>query len=189
MDSSNPDRNLPPNDLTAPVDLKLRTKEDAPLRSLIAFLATLMFALTPGLVLSQAIYQNPVDGQTYAPSGGFETALPDHRADDAGKKVVTKKIILLTVDNELKQRVTLPELTRFIKSAQGAAYKALAPATSPAEVLVQFNCAAKKCTVRIANRGSVDRAILQALYDALSQSSPLDTKDEVVFQIDFSIRV
>jgi hypothetical protein len=150
-----------------------------------AFVASLALALTSDLAIAQSVYQNPIDGRAYGP---FENALPSNPADTAGKRVFTNRIVLLTADEELKQRVTLPELTRFIKSAQGIAYETLKAAKSPAEVLVQFNCAAKKCSVKIANRGAVDSAILQALYDALSRPVPLATKDEVVFQIDFMIR-
>jgi hypothetical protein len=156
------------------------------MRLRIAFLAGLALALTPALGLAQSAYQNPIDGRSYGP---FETAIPTNPVETAGKTVFTNRIILLTPDAELRQRITLPELTKFIKFAQGAAYDALKTAKSPAEVLVQFNCAANKCSVKIANRGDVDRAILQALYDALSKPVPMATKDEVVFQIDFIIRV
>lgn len=145
-----------------------------------------ILALSPELALAQAAYHNPIDGRDYGPMENADSANP---ADTAGKKVITNRIVLLTVDKELKQRVTLVEMTRFIKSAQGIAYETLEAANSPAEVLVQFNCTAKKCKVQISNRGVVDRTILQELYDALSRSAPLDNKDEVVFQIDFMIRI
>ena len=137
-------------------------------------------------VHGEARYDNPVDHRSYITEGEFKTYKPETERDTTGQAVVTNGIRLLTGDPELKQRVRVEDLASFIKSAESRAYPILAKNNAPALVLVQFDCQPNRFEVKMASQGSPQESILQALDEAMKSLSPLQTRGEVIFQVELN---
>jgi hypothetical protein len=153
-------------------------------------LSVALVALSAQLMSSaaaQSRYDNPVDKKTYITPGQFKTYQPAVPRDDRGQRVTTQDIRLLTGEPDLKARVKVEDLAAFVKAAEVRAYAELARNKSAMEALVQFNCKPTKCEVELASQGKADKAILQALHDALTKLPPLKTTGEIIFQVRFSV--
>lgn len=135
----------------------------------------------------EARYDNPVDHRTYITEGEFKTYKPETERDTTGQPVVTNGIRLLTGEPDLKQRVRVEDLASFIKSAENRAYPILAKNNAPALVLVQFDCQPNRFEVKIASQGNPQESILQALHETMTSLSPLQTRGEVIFQVELNI--
>jgi hypothetical protein len=151
----------------------------------IALVASLMSA---GECVAQEKYENPVDKQTYVAPGGFKTYEPSVPASTQGQRVVTDQVILLTSQQDMSERVTVPDLAAYVKAVEQVAFKELAKSQSPIVVLAQFNCSPGSCELKLASQGEADHAVLQRFYEMASHVTPPKLSGEVKFQVQFRVR-
>ena len=151
------------------------------------FTLTLLGILIPATIQAQGEYVNPVDKLTYPTSGEFKTYQPAKPREQTGR-VVTDQIILLTGEDDIKDRTTVEDLTAFLKKAEAEADRELERNKLPAVVLLQFNCLPGRCELKIASQGNAEQAILQRVYDSVSRLSPLKVSGDVRFQLQLRVR-
>ena len=160
----------------------------SPMRLTLVLSMVFILVLFIGFAYAQAQYDNPVDGRSYVTEGEFKTYTPEKPRDTTWQKVVTNSIHLLTGEPDLKKRVRVEDLASFIKSAETKAYPILAKNQTPALILLQFDSQPNEHDVKIASQGNPQESILQELYDAMKELTPLRTTGEVMFQVEIHVR-
>ncbi len=136
---------------------------------------------------AQSRYDNPVDQKTYVTSGEFKTYSPATPRGTRGQRVTTAGVRLLTGEPDLKTRITVQDLSAFIKTVEARASSELMRNKSAMDVLVQFNCQPGKCEIKLMSQGEAESSTLQAFHDALIKLPPLRASGEVVFQVEFHV--
>ena len=138
--------------------------------------------------MAQDKYDNPVDKKTYVAPGGFQTYQPSVPANAQDQRVVVDRVILLTSQEDMGERVKVADLAAYVKAVEQIAFREFARSRSPLVVLAQFDCSPGTCALKIASQGEADQAVLQRFYEETSLVAAPPLSGEVKFQVQFSVR-
>jgi len=138
---------------------------------------------------SEKVYYNPVDKKAYVAQSGWKTYEPETpKPAVPGQKVKSNNIRLLTSEEEIAARTTVPELVAYIQEADRIGIETLGKSNSPFRLTVQFHCKPIGHEIKMAHVGEAPKESLEKLYDALLAAPKLPVKDgEVAFQLEFVI--
>jgi hypothetical protein len=136
---------------------------------------------------AESSYANPADGTANVRPVQFKLYQPVTPRDQSKQRVKTEGVILLTGDSDIQNRITVADLSSFIRMVEQRAFAALENSKVPTQVMVQFSCIPNRCSIKIASDGKASNAVLQSLHDSLNAMPPLRASGEVIFQVKFQI--
>ena len=137
---------------------------------------------------SDSSYENPVDGQTISPPGGWKTYTPEGGVRRSRDRIQKREIRLLTGQNAVAERITVDLLVDFINRIEKTAQTTLDSSTGDATIVAEFSCIPGSFSVELAHKGALSKELLSTLRDDLSRLQPLEvSKDEVVFQVTIDV--
>jgi hypothetical protein len=138
----------------------------------------------------EQVFHNPMDGKAYVTSGRWEQYPPSGSIvdDQAGCRVKTDHIRLLTEQDRIPERTTTAALADFIGVIERLANEHLATSETAFQLLIQFTCTPTGHDVKMAATSEAPGELVRALLSALERADPVPVaRDDVTFQIQMSV--
>jgi len=136
-----------------------------------------------------ATYDNPVDGRRYKSPEGWTEYAPDGGVKKSNGPAEMSRIVLLTAQDLIGERTNVKDLTGVIDAIKSVVEGQVGNSKGPGSELA-IECEllpGKKKIFAMAQRPTLDRALMQAIYEKLEKITVPEVKDSVKFQVIFKL--
>lgn len=136
-----------------------------------------------------AAYDNPIDGKRYESADGWAEYSPQGGVKKSNGPVDMSKIVLLTHQNTIEERTTTEDLVKVVNAIKTIVEAQMGTSKGPpSEVAIECELLpGKNKKFATAQRPTLDRALMQAIYEKLEKIAVPEVKGPVKFQVFFAI--
>lgn len=128
-------------------------------------------------------YFNPIENTTYKSENGFKSYQNGNEITEnskGNKETKLEKVVLLTSDKELKERITVEDISSVISKTDLIFEELFKNSDKPGKIMLQFELGKKKNKIQFAVKDDIDLNIMKKFEKQVNKEKYPNTKSDTV---------